>query len=61
MSDETTRERETVTDRERLIGFADRYLAALAAREPAHQEIPSFGIDSSVRFFARHLGTTRLS
>jgi len=32
-----------------------------AAGEPvgcgAHQEVPSFEIDSSVRFFARHLGT----
>jgi dienelactone hydrolase len=37
------------------LGSADK---TLHANPGAHQEVPSFEIDSSVRFFARHLGTT---
>ena len=36
------------------LGSAEK---TLHANPGAHQEVPSFEIDSSVRFFARHLGT----
>jgi hypothetical protein len=40
------------------LGSAEK---TLHANPGAHQEVPSFEIDSSVRFFARHLGTTSSS
>lgn len=32
-------------------------LAEAAARSPSHADVPRFEVDSTVRFFARHLGT----
>lgn len=54
---------ETVADgiREQLFTIGDIPGVLWTPAEDAHQEVPSFGIDSSVRFFARHLGTTSSS